>query len=178
MLITSLTLHSSYGGLGRATSCLSPGGPEPHPPGLHSGHYYCHHPIQIRKLRHRESQNFPGLCDSEAQSTPSPELGVCWPRPWATWSLTLCHLLLIPTWQVRPAQGLGGPQGAPILPQGSHSLPSVEDSLGANRLTPSSPSASVAAPPEHETPSQAGAAVTGCESSLSPQEWDSGNSCP
>lgn len=33
--------------------------------------------VQMRKLRHRE-QNFPGLCDSEAQSTPTSELGVCW----------------------------------------------------------------------------------------------------
>lgn len=37
--------------------------------------------VRMRKLRHRESQNFPDLCDSEAQSTPPrPELGVCWPQ--------------------------------------------------------------------------------------------------
>lgn len=36
--------------------------------------------VRMRKLRHRESQNIPDLCDSEAQSTPTPELGVCWPQ--------------------------------------------------------------------------------------------------
>lgn len=127
--------------------------------------------VQMRTPRHRESQNFPGLCDSQAPGSPAPEREVCWPQLWATRPLNLVisfsHLLLIATGHSQPAQRAEGP---PTLPQRSCPLPRVTRFSGPRGSLPPAPApVSVPGPIRHQTPSQPRAAVTGTESSLSSQ---------
>lgn len=133
----------SHGG---GTSGFSAQGPEPHGPrGLHGGLMMIP-TVQLRRPRHSESQNFPGLCDSGAHNIPT--------RSWESVGLDSgpqghspgqqCHLPSQPPSSSQHLQcgGLGGSLpphiSQPTLSRGS------EDSLGANRPTLSSPRANSA----------------------------------
>lgn len=97
--------------------------------------------VQIRKLRHRESQ-----------STPTPERGVCWPQLGRGHEATYLDTWVTSFFQPpsRPSMALKGqprgPRGLPPYLNSRACCPVSEDSLRANRLTPSNPSPGVPGP--------------------------------
>lgn len=79
----------------------------------------------MRKLRHKESQDFPRLCDSETHNIPTPQLGVWGPQLWATQPFTMASPSQPPVSSPEAFRAEGGlrPTGCSHPTSAFHPLP-------------------------------------------------------